>query len=156
MSTYVDSLIMEMRQRRGEQDHPIKTVYFGGGTPSILPVGELERIVNALHECFDLSQVEEVTLEANPEDLTLGYLQGLHELQFVNRLSIGIQSLDDGMLRLLNRRHTSRQAMEAVEKASALAHSGDVVLLSPCCASFDLFKNYEDRGEQFKAAVRNL
>ena len=108
---------MEMRQRRGEQDHPIKTVYFGGGTPSILPVGELERIVNALHECFDLSQVEEVTLEANPEDLTLGYLQGLHELQFVNRLSIGIQSLDDGMLRLLNRRHTSRQAMEAVENA---------------------------------------
>lgn len=117
LSTYVDSLIMEMRQRRGEQDHPIKTVYFGGGTPSILPVGELERIVNALHECFDLSQVEEVTLEANPEDLTLGYLQGLHELQFVNRLSIGIQSLDDGMLRLLNRRHTSRQAMEAVENA---------------------------------------
>ena len=108
---------MEMRQRRGEQDHPIKTVYFGGGTPSILPVGELERIVNALHECFDLSQVEEVTLEANPEDLTLDYLQGLHELQFVNRLSIGIQSLDDGMLRLLNRRHTSRQAMEAVENA---------------------------------------
>lgn len=117
LSTYVDALIMEMRQRRGEQDHPIKTVYFGGGTPSILPVGELERIVNALHECFDLSHVEEVTLEANPEDLTLGYLQGLHELQFVNRLSIGIQSLDDGMLRLLNRRHTSRQAMEAVENA---------------------------------------
>ena len=47
-------------------------------------------------------------------------------------------------------------AEEAVQKASKLASQGDVVLLSPCCASFDLFKNYEDRGEQFKAAVRNL
>ncbi|MBR3989028.1 MAG: UDP-N-acetylmuramoyl-L-alanine--D-glutamate ligase, partial [Bacteroidales bacterium] len=47
-------------------------------------------------------------------------------------------------------------AKEAVEKAAAMAAPGDVVLLSPCCASFDLFKNYEDRGEQFKAAVRNL
>jgi UDP-N-acetylmuramoylalanine--D-glutamate ligase len=47
-------------------------------------------------------------------------------------------------------------AEEAVRKAAAFASSGDVVLLSPCCASFDLFKNYEDRGAQFKAAVRNL
>ncbi len=47
-------------------------------------------------------------------------------------------------------------AQEAVEKASRMAEKGDVVLLSPCCASFDLFKNYEDRGEQFKAAVRKL
>jgi UDP-N-acetylmuramoylalanine--D-glutamate ligase len=47
-------------------------------------------------------------------------------------------------------------AEEAVKKAAAFAEAGDVVLLSPCCASFDLFKNYEDRGEQFKAAVRNL
>lgn len=114
---YVDALIEEMRQRCGEQNHPIKTVYFGGGTPSILPLSELERIVEALRECFDLSQVEEVTLEANPEDLTLEYLQGLKNLQFVNRLSIGIQSLDDEVLRLIGRRHTARQAVEAVENA---------------------------------------
>ena len=50
----------------------------------------------------------------------------------------------------------TRSAEEAVRKAAELAQSGDVVLLSPCCASFDLFKNYEDRGEQFKAAVRKL
>lgn len=117
VGNYVDALIEEMKQRRGEQNHPIKTVYFGGGTPSILPLVELERIVKALHECFDLSQVEEVTLEANPEDLTLDYLHGLKDMQFVSRLSIGIQSLDDEVLRMIGRRHTVQQAMAAVENA---------------------------------------
>lgn len=118
VGNYVDALIEEMRQRRGEQNHPIKTVYFGGGTPSILPLVELERIVKALHECFDLSQVEEVTLEANPEDLTLDYLHGLKDMQFVSRLSIGIQSLDDEVLRMIGRRHTAQQAIKAVENAN--------------------------------------
>ncbi len=114
---YVDALIEEMRERRGEQAHPIRTVYFGGGTPSILPLSELGRIVDSLRECFDLSQVEEVTLEANPEDLTADYLKGLKALNFVNRLSIGIQSLDDEMLRLIGRRHTAAQALAAVEES---------------------------------------
>ena len=117
VSTYVDALVEEMRKRRHEQNHAIRTVYFGGGTPSILPLNELERIVRALHECFDLSQVEEVTLEANPEDLTANYLQGLRSLDFFNRLSIGIQSLDDAVLRLIGRRHTAAQALAAVENA---------------------------------------
>ncbi|MBP5546745.1 MAG: radical SAM family heme chaperone HemW [Bacteroidales bacterium] len=119
-SAYVDALLEEMRQRCHEQAHPIRTVYFGGGTPSILPLSELERIVKALRECFDLSQVEEVTLEANPEDLTVDYLQGLKTLGLVNRLSIGIQSLDDSMLRLIGRRHTAAQALAAVENAHAV------------------------------------
>ena len=117
VESYVDALIEEMRQRRDEQAHPIKTVYFGGGTPSILPIDQLERIVKALRDNFDLSQVEETTLEANPEDLTLDYLQGLKKIGLINRLSIGIQSLDDEMLRLLNRRHTAQQAIDAVENA---------------------------------------
>ncbi len=117
VESYVDAIIEEMWRRRGEQDHPIKTVYFGGGTPSILTINELERIVKNMHECFDLSQVEEVTLEANPEDLTIEYLYGLKDLHFVNRLSIGIQSLDDTVLRMIGRRHTAQQAIVAVENA---------------------------------------
>lgn len=113
---YVDALLAEMEQRKGEQPHPIRTVYFGGGTPSILPLAELTRIVDGLRRCFDLSQVEEFTLEANPEDLTPDYLAGLRALGF-NRLSVGIQSLDDSQLRLLNRRHTARQALDALENA---------------------------------------
>ena len=117
VSHYVDALVDEMSQRRGEQAHPIKTIYFGGGTPSIWPLNELNRIMRALHENFDLSQVEEVTLESNPEDLTPDYLQGLKNLGLINRLSIGIQILDDQVLRLIGRRHTAAQAIAAVENA---------------------------------------
>ena len=118
-TSYVDALLQEMEERRGEQAHPIKTVYFGGGTPSILPIDQLARVVEGLHRCFDLSQVEEMTLEANPEDLTSDYLLALRRLGF-NRLSIGVQSLDDRVLRLLNRRHTAAQALKAVEDAHAV------------------------------------
>ncbi|MBO7101409.1 MAG: radical SAM family heme chaperone HemW [Bacteroidales bacterium] len=116
--SYVDALLREMEERKGEQAHPIRTVYFGGGTPSILPIDQLGRIVEGLHRCFDLSQVEEMTLEANPEDLNIDYLKGLRTLGF-NRLSIGVQSLDDRVLRMLNRRHTAQQALDAVANAHA-------------------------------------
>ena len=116
VESYVDALLREMEVRKGEQAHPIRTVYFGGGTPSILPVDQLTHIVEGLHRCFDLSRVEEMTLEANPEDLKPEYLSALRELGF-NRLSIGIQSFDDRVLRMLNRRHTAAQALEAVEAA---------------------------------------
>ena len=115
---YVDALLTEMEKRKREQAHPIKTVYFGGGTPSILPISQLQRIVDGLRRCFDLSWVAEMTLEANPEDLTSDYLTALRQLGF-NRLSIGVQSLDDRVLRMLNRRHTARQAIDAVENAHA-------------------------------------
>lgn len=114
---YVDALLDEMERRRDEQAHPIQTVYFGGGTPSILPIDQLARIVESLRRWFDLTQVQEVTIEANPEDLTPDYLRVLAGLHFFNRLSIGVQSLDDTVLRLLNRRHTVRQALDAIENA---------------------------------------
>ena len=114
--SYIDSLMEEMERRKEEQAHPIKTVYFGGGTPSILPIEQLGRIVDGLHRCFDLSEVEEMTIEANPEDLSPDYLAALVQLGF-NRISIGVQSLDDKVLKMLNRRHTAQQAIEAVENA---------------------------------------
>ena len=117
LTAYVDALLEEMERRKGEQAHPIRTVYLGGGTPSILPLEELTRIVEGLRRCFDLSQVEEATVEANPEDLTPEYLLGLKALGLFNRLSIGIQSFHDEELRLLNRRHDGRQALQAVENA---------------------------------------
>lgn len=114
---YVDALLEEMASRRNEQTMPVRTVYFGGGTPSILEINELKRIVDGLRTCFDLHGVEEATLECNPEDLTTEYLDDLRKLHFFNRLSIGVQSFDERLLRTINRRHSPQQAIASVRNA---------------------------------------
>ena len=114
---YVSALCRELEMRRHQMAGPVRTVYFGGGTPSILSVEQLARVVETLRKCYNLTALEECTLEANPEDLTPEYLDALRELELVNRVSIGIQSLHDDELRLLNRRHTAAQALAAVWNA---------------------------------------
>lgn len=116
--TYVDAVCRELTMRRHEMPHPVRTVYFGGGTPSLLTVSQLGQIVDVLCGEYDLSGLEETTLEANPEDLTRSFLDDLKSLGFFNRLSIGVQSFDDKDLRLLNRRHDAGQALRAVEQAA--------------------------------------
>ena len=115
---YVDAICEELRRRSSSMEHPLQTVYFGGGTPSLLPLPQLDKIVEAIRDNYDVSQLQEVTLEANPEDLTKDYLSELSRFQFFNRISIGIQSFHDGDLRLLNRRHNALQAVAAVENAA--------------------------------------
>lgn len=113
---FTDALIREMHARKsflGEET--VRTVYFGGGTPSLLPVSRIEAILSEISELFNVN-AEEITLEANPDDLTTEYLRELAETP-VNRLSIGIQSFDDAHLRLMNRRHTAEQAEKAVRDA---------------------------------------
>ncbi len=113
---YVEAVCRELSMRRATK--PLRTVYFGGGTPSLLSLQQLERIVDAIRAYFDTSKLEEVTIEANPENLTAPYLEGLAGLHFFDRLSIGIQSFSDNELRMLNRVHTAKQAMEAVHNAA--------------------------------------
>lgn len=99
---------------RGE---PVRTLYFGGGTPSLLSPDELEHILALLQPLLGHT-VEEFTMEANPEQLTSDYCRALRALG-VNRLSIGVQSFDDAVLRFMGRRHTAKQATEAVHNAAA-------------------------------------
>lgn len=99
-------------------NHPLQTVYFGGGTPSLLSLSQLQRVVDAIRSNYDLSQLCEATIEANPEDLTRHYLEGLSEMGFFNRISVGVQSFSDKELRLLNRVHDSRQALSALYNAT--------------------------------------
>lgn len=120
---YVDALCTELRRRSHCMEHPLLTVYFGGGTPTLLPVPQLAQIVDTIRNSYDTSALEEVTIEANPEDLTPAYLADLRRLGFFNRVSIGVQSFRDADLRLLNRRHDSRQAQEALENAAAAGFS---------------------------------
>ncbi len=95
----------------------IDTIYFGGGTPSILSLEELEAFLSKIRQSFLLNPNTEITLEANPDDLTKSYLQGLQQMG-INRLSIGIQSFDDKVLKWMNRSHDARQAKQALELAS--------------------------------------
>lgn len=113
----MDALCKELIMRQAEQTHPIKTIYFGGGTPTILTIAQLQQIIHTLQQHYDLSQVEELTIEANPEDLTPDYLTQLTSLHFFNRLSIGIQSFHNADLKTLNRRHSAQQAISAVTTA---------------------------------------
>jgi oxygen-independent coproporphyrinogen III oxidase len=96
----------------------IKTVYFGGGTPSLLSPTELNLILNALQQHFDLSQVKEFTLEANPDDITEAYLEYLKSTP-INRLSLGIQSFIASDLQWMNRAHQVEQSIKALELAKA-------------------------------------
>ena len=96
----------------------VRTVFFGGGTPSYLPADDLGALLESIRGDFDVGAEAEVTLEANPGDLTHAKLARYLEVG-VNRLSIGIQSFDDGLLELLGRRHTSTQAIEAYEGGGA-------------------------------------
>ena len=92
------------------------TVYFGGGTPSVLPASSIDEILNAAHKMFDIDRHAEITLEANPGDLSLEYLRSLYSMG-INRLNIGVQSFDDAILKFLGRRHTSKEALSSFDKA---------------------------------------
>lgn len=114
----LNSMTQELFLRKNYLTEPIKTIYFGGGTPSILKIEEIEKILCAIYANFEVSESIEFTLEANPDDLTQTYLEGLKSIG-VNRLSIGIQSFDDKVLSFMNRRHTAQEAINCVKKATA-------------------------------------
>jgi oxygen-independent coproporphyrinogen-3 oxidase len=107
----VDAIIAEAEARKDEIAEPFKTVYVGGGTPSILPVEDLQRL---LHLPLDLSQVIETTIEVNPEDVTLERAGQWRNIG-VNRVSMGIQSFDDDQLKAIGRRHSAQDAFAAVD-----------------------------------------
>lgn len=108
-SELVRALRREMEERADFLHEPVRTVYLGGGTPSQLGSDLLAQLLAAVEEHYDLSQCEEVTLEANPEDIPTLKLPAR-----VNRVSMGVQSMVDAELRLLNRRHNSQRVCEAV------------------------------------------
>lgn len=113
----VDCLLREIELRADYfGNSTIESIYFGGGTPSVLDESELQAIFNKIEENFDLSLLKEVTLEANPDDLNSEYLQMLAGSP-VNRLSIGIQCLNDEVLKWMNRSHNRNQAIECIENA---------------------------------------
>ena len=113
MTPYLDALAAEIRLWGETLDHPaVGTIFFGGGTPSYIPPERVARLLESVSESFALSPDAEVTLEANPGDVTGPALERWQRAG-VNRLSIGVQSLDDSLLTMLGRRHTSAEAEAA-------------------------------------------
>lgn len=115
---YVEALLAEWQIRQHEATEPIHTIYIGGGTPSTLDNAALDRILQAILSTCPDSRPHEITIEANPGDITLEKAQAWRAMG-INRLSIGIQSFDDQLLTLIGRRHTSEQARQAVAYAQA-------------------------------------
>ena len=110
---YVASVVAELRMQRRR---PIHSIFFGGGTPSLMSGEQVRAILSAASEQLDLLPGAEVTLEANPGECTVERLRAFREAG-VNRLSIGVQSLDDATLERLSRRHTADEARAAVRAA---------------------------------------
>lgn len=94
----------------------IQSIYFGGGTPSLLSEVQLKAIIQTVKELFNVSAQAEITLEANPDNLAINYLKML-KAQGINRLSIGIQAFQDGILEWMNRSHNSKEAIQCIANA---------------------------------------
>jgi len=112
---FINAVIKEAKLRKDYlSGESISTIYFGGGTPSVLRLNELNNILVSIYELFDVEKDCEITIELNPDDVNFGWLSGLRKAGF-NRLSYGIQSWNDNILKMLNRRHNSAQAAKAIE-----------------------------------------
>ena len=117
--SYVDAICRELELRSDYLSEPVSTVYIGGGTPSVLAVDDLDRIFNAIYKYNNVrgnsEGVVEVTIECNPDDITDEFCSFL-SFSPVNRVSMGVQSFSDGLLKFAGRRHDSRQPKVAVER----------------------------------------
>lgn len=113
----VDALIEELQlQKKFFLGEPVATIYFGGGTPSLLTEDQLNRLLHTIYELHDVDPLAEITLEANPDDLTPANLKAFKNLG-INRLSIGIQSFHDELLAFLHRAHDAARAASAFQWA---------------------------------------
>ncbi len=115
--TLLEALLRELvLQRHYLEGHKIETVYFGGGTPSLLSADEIQRITETIFTHYPVDQLKECTLEANPDDLNIQYLKSLRNTP-VDRLSIGVQSFRDNDLLYMKRAHNAQQADYAIKAA---------------------------------------
>ena len=122
----IQALVKELKLRKDElSNQTVETIYFGGGTPSLLSIGELQFLIDTVYENYSVVENPEITLEANPDDLlspraeSRGLFQDYREIG-INRLSIGIQSFFDADLKAMNRAHNAKEARQCLEQATQL------------------------------------
>ncbi len=143
---FVEAIVAEIDIKRGSMNETVETIYFGGGTPSLLKFEELQTIVNKIFTSFRISETAEITIELNPEDVSAEYYLMLKDLGF-NRLSIGIQSFNDKISKFLNRRHsatTAHRSIELAHKAGFSNISADLIYGIPNQRIEDFLSDLED------------
>ena len=154
---YVEALLAEGQIRQHEVSEPVHTLYIGGGTPSTVESGMMERIVQNCLKWFKVVQDDsiEITIEANPGDITAAKAQAWRAMG-INRLSMGIQSFDDGLLQLIGRRHTAEQARQAVAIAQAAGFDNISVDLMYALPSQTMEQWKKDVAEALQLGVQHI
>ncbi len=118
LTNIIRALKKEIIERKHEfLNMEFNTIYFGGGTPSLLSIDELNSIIKLIQHNYSIHSNAEITLEANPDNLSKDYLSALYNDTIINRLSVGIQSFNDKILKFLNRQHNSKIAYDSICKA---------------------------------------
>ncbi|HRT78961.1 MAG TPA: radical SAM family heme chaperone HemW [Paludibacteraceae bacterium] len=152
----INAIIKELSIRKDYlKNEPVQTIYFGGGTPSLLTIQQIEKLLNTVYTNFPVEQNAEITFEANPDDLTKNYLFDLKKVG-INRLSIGIQSFDDDKLKILNRRHNATQAHEAVREAQKAGFNNISIDLIYGLPSQSLDEWETDLDKAFSLSIQHL
>lgn len=137
MPDVVRAMHNEMEEQRDFlNDKSLKTIYFGGGTPSLLQPEEFSRFIDHADKLFDCHQVEELTIEANPDDIDKKYVEELRHTA-VNRVSLGVQAFNDAELKFMNRRHSAVQAEDAVKRLQDAGFENITIDLIFGVAGFD-------------------
>ena len=124
----LDAFEREIQLRGEELPSNLESIYFGGGSPSLLPPKSIERLINGVYSSVKLGEKIEITVEVNPDDVSYEYLKGLKSVG-VNRLSIGIQSFFDTELELMNRIHNVDQGIDSIEWTAQLFNNFSVDLI---------------------------
>jgi len=153
---FLEALKKEMELRKDYiNGESVETVYFGGGTPSVLSPGEIATILKETGKLFRIEEDAEITMEANPDDLSPAYLKEMVKTP-VNRLSIGIQSFFDDDLKLMNRRHNSIQSQQSVKDAKNAGFENISIDLIYGLPGLDIKKWEENLKKVFLLTVNHL
>jgi oxygen-independent coproporphyrinogen-3 oxidase len=139
------SLLCREIEMRKDRNIRLNTIYFGGGSPAVIPPGSIEKIVKTVSESFDTAKIREMTIEVNPEEGNSDRLILLGSMGF-NRVSVGVQSFSDADLRYLSRNHTADQAVKCLESARSAGFdsvSADLIIGLPSQDECSVGKNID-------------
>lgn len=145
MPDMVEAILLEIDLRKNYMDEPVESIYFGGGTPSILAIPQLENIIEKIQHTFSIVENAEITLEANPDDISIDKLKDWKRIG-INRFSLGVQSFFEEDLQWMNRAHNAYQAEESIlliQKAGFSNITIDLIYGSPTLSDEHWEKNVQ-------------